>query len=137
MADAHPQWKAGGDIRVCRFVNLHTDESLLEADANEWTVGISSEAAQDAPIPGASALAAASGDYVVIHGDGEVCRLVLGSGGATVMDLLKSDADGGGVTIAASGTTQQLYGAEALETGLEGELIRVRIIRGKTYPALA
>ncbi len=136
---AETQLKAGGDINRCRFVNLSTtdDFTVLEADSNERIYGISGDSAQDAPIPSASTLAAADGDYLVVHTDGDVCRLCLGSGGATAGDLLKSDADGKGVAVAGSGTTEQHYGAEALETGLENELIRVRVIRGRFYPALA
>lgn len=138
MANPQPQVKAGGDINTARFVNLSTsdDHTVLEADANEPVFGISSEAAQDAPIPSASTLAAASGDYLRVYTEGEICLLKIGSGGCTAGDRLKSDGDGKGVIIATTGTTIQHFGAIALETAIENDLARVQIHVGSERPAL-
>ena len=139
MSIPQPQVKAGGDINTARFVNLSTsdDNTVLEADANETVFGISSESAQDAPIPSASTLAAAAGDYLRVYQPGEVCLLKIGSGGVTAGDKIKSDADGQGVAAATTGTTEQHYGAIALETAAEGALARVKVEVGRFYPALA
>ena len=133
------QGVAGGTIRTCRFVKISTaaDHRLLEADANEQIVGISSQAAQEAPIPGASANAAESGDSFRYHTEGEVCLLEIGSGGVTRGAQIKSDADGKGVLAATTGTTLQWVGAMALESAEEGELAKVLVKSFPIRPAIA
>lgn len=120
---------AGGTIRPSRFVKMSTaaDFTLLEADANEFVVGIAHEAPRDAPLDGASANLAESTapDPVPYYGEGRVCLLTIGSGGITRGAYLKSDADGNGVALAAS--TKQNVGAIALESASEGELARVLV----------
>jgi hypothetical protein len=131
---------AGGDIRPARFVKLSTaaDNTVLEADANEVTFGISSEATQDAPLPGASALAAAADDPLAIHPIGSVCLLEIGTGGVTRGAYIKSDADGKGVLAATTGATAQSVGAVALESASENEFCRVLVLHlPKFYPALS
>lgn len=130
---------AGGDIRPARFVKVSTaaDNAVLEADANEAIIGIATEATQDAPIPGASANAAESGDPVKVYTIGSECLLEIGSGGVTAGAEIKSDADGKGVLAATTGTTVQNIGAVALEAASAGELARVVVVRYKTRPALA
>lgn len=139
MPTENIQGVAGGDIRTCRFIKLSTaaDHRLLEADANEQTIGISSQAAQDAPIPGASANAAESGDSFRYHTEGEVALLEIGSGGVTRGAQIKSDADGKGVLAATTGTTTQWVGAMALESAAEGEKCRVLIKSFPIRPAIA
>lgn len=131
---------AGGTIRTCRFVKLSTTENstVLEADANEKVVGISTEVQKEAPTPGASANAAVDGDHIAITPINSTadCLLEIGSGGCTSGDLLKSDADGKGVPVATTGTTIQYYGAMALETKAEGALCRVLPVFGAVRPAL-
>lgn len=133
-----PQFQAGGDIRPARFVKLSgaADFTVLEADANERVFGIATDATRDPPLPNASALAAAAGDQLRIHGVGEETTIELGSGGATRGAMLVSDADGKAVAAASTGTTVQWIGAEALESGLEGELIRVVVRNFPFRPAL-
>lgn len=134
----NPNFVAGGDIRICRFVKQSTsaDYTVLEADANEQTIGISQEGTNDAPTSGASSLAAASGDPVAVYGLGDVCLLTIGSGGVTRGGRLKSDADGKGVAVATTGTTIQQIGARALESAAENELCRVQIVQYSERPAL-
>lgn len=129
---------AGGDINPARFVKLSTaaDFTVLEADSNERPYGISVDAAQAAPISGASTLAASAGKSLRVYGIGEECTLTLGSGGATRGGMLVSDADGKGVAAASTGTTVQWVGAEALESGLENEKIKVRVCLFPFRPAL-
>lgn len=130
---------SGGVIRPARFVKTSTaaDQTMLEADANEESVGISMESTRDAPIEGASGEAAAAGQQIGYYPEGRVCLLEIGSGGVTRGANIKSDADGKGVLAAATGTTMQWVGAKALETASEGELARVLSKVFPIYPALA
>lgn len=139
MNEAH-MGVAGGVVRVCRFVKVSTatDKNLLEADANEAIVGISGDAALEAPIPNSSANAAtAANDPMRWHPIGSVCKLFIGSGGVTRGDEIKSDADGKGVKVATTGTTIQEVGAIALESAIENDLADVLVVRYPRRPALA
>lgn len=131
-------FKAGGDIRPNRFVKPSTaaDNRLLEADANEMTIGISQENTRDAPVDGASALAAASGDPIGHAPIGSYPILEINDT-VTHGALLKSDADGLGVLAAVTGPTMQWVGAIALQSGSAGELIRVLVVSFPWYPALS
>jgi hypothetical protein len=96
-------------------------------------IGISGEAADTAPLPGNSEFAATSGNPCTIYfqGDGQQedrpVLLVLGSGGATQGQLLKSDSAGAGVNANAN---NDCFGALALESGSAGEAIRVKPLFG-------
>lgn len=136
--------RAAGTIRVCRFVSVNTaaNNTIIEGETNAFVIGISQEGGRTAPIPDVSTdpvEAAQSGEDLRVYLPGETmeCLLYAGSGGWTAGDLLKSDTDGGGVAVASSGTTQQNYGALALETVSAGELGKVMPLVGKFYPALA
>lgn len=134
-------WRAGGDIRPSRIVKISTaaDFTALEADANEFGIGISQVGTEDPPgLSGASTNAASAGKNVQVFGPGSICLLELGSGGATRAGFLKSDADGKGVAIATTGTTAQNVVAVALESGAENEKVRVQVLpMHKVYPALS
>lgn len=129
---------AGGDVRPCRFIKVSTaaDYTCLEADANEAVIGISTNAVRDAPVPNADTDAAEAGDDLHYNPIGSVCDLELG-GTVARGDEIKSDADGKGVVRATTGTTLQNFGAIALESGVSGEFIKVLVVRGSVYPALA
>jgi hypothetical protein len=129
---------AGGDIRPARFIKVSTaaDYTCLEADANEAVIGISTNATRDAPIPNADTDAAEAGDDLHYNPIGSVCDLEL-AGTVARGDEIKSDADGKGVVRATTGTTLQNFGAIALESGVSGEFIKVLVVRGSVYPALA
>lgn len=134
------QGVAGGDIRPSRFVKLSTaaDNTFLEADANEVTIGIATDATQDAPLPSADGDAAEAADQVHVNPIGCVAKLYIGSGGVTRGAYIKSDADGKGVLAATTGATAQNIGAIALESASEDELCSVLIVHlPKYYPALA
>lgn len=132
------QGLAGGDIRPSRFVKLSTaaDNTFLEADANEATFGIATDATQDAPIPGADLDAAEADDQVSVNPIGSVCNLFIGAGGVTRGADIKSDADGKGVLAATSGTTLQWVGAVALETAIENDIAKVLVVRYPIRPAI-
>ena len=123
-----PQLIAGGNIPASHFVkpDLGTDFSVVVADANAKIQGISQVGSREAPIPSVTTpYAAADGEQLRIHGDGEVCLLVLG-GTVAAFDDLKSDASGHGVVIT-GGTTTQEIGAVALQAGVSGDHILVQV----------
>lgn len=126
-------FKASANIRPSRFVKRSGANTVSECGAGQQMIGISGEASGYAPLPSQTEYAAASGDPVTIYlvGDGlqedRPVLLVLGSGGATQGALLKSDSAGAGVAVASD---KDCYGALALESGSEGEAIRVRVLFG-------
>lgn len=140
MAGQTPNFLAGGDIRVMRFVKQDTsaDNQVLEADTNERVIGISQEGGREAPLPSVTTnYAAQSGEPIHVYGPGEQCLLTLGSGGCAAGDRLKSDTDGNGVSIATTGVTKQFAGARALSAGNAGEAIRVLVEIWEGFVALS
>jgi hypothetical protein len=139
MPNTTPAYVAGGTIRPCRFIKADSSAShtVLEADANERTVGIAGSETNQPPLSDlvSSSNHATTGQSVHAYGPGEECYLELGD---TVVNggLLKSDADGKGVPIASTGTTIQQVGARALEDGVSGNKIRVEVIEYSERPAL-
>lgn len=129
-------FKCGGNVRPSRFVKISADHTVIEADANEDAVGISHESGREPPLPSVSTIyAGQDGDFMPVYGDGDECLLTAGDT-ITAGLYLKSDADGQGVPVATTGTTNQLARAQALEGGSSGELIRVRVVRQTIRPAL-
>ena len=133
---------ADGTIRVCRFVKASstTDFRVVEADANELTIGISQEGSRVAPLPSETTdppEAARVDEAVNVYSDiGMTVMLRIGSGGITRGLEIISDADGNGVAVGAVAETVYQVGARALETAVEGQLARVEIHRyTKTIPA--
>lgn len=121
---------ARGNISPCTIVkgDTATDFGALACGANGIAIGIAQEGSKAAPIPSASALAAASGDPIRIFGPGEQCLLVLG-GTVAAQDKLISDASGAGVTVGAySSSTPQYVIAIAQQAGVAGEKIQVEVV---------
>jgi len=140
MPFENPNFTAGGDIYPSRFVKLSAsyDNTVTQAGTNEQPIGISSDATRDAPLDGASGLAAADTNALQVNLPGSVCLLEVGSGGLTRGDYVKSDTNGKGVTAATTGATAQFVGALALESASAGELARVLVLFiPKFYPALS
>lgn len=130
-------YNARGTINPSRFVKMsaHQDNSVEQAGANENTVGISQEWSYLAPLPSAGTEAAVSSMSVKVYSIGETCMLELG-GSVSRGGRIKADTDGKGVAIATTGTTIQYIGAEALESGSSGQLIRVNVVKYSERPAL-
>jgi hypothetical protein len=132
---------ANGTIRVSRFVKVDTtrNNAVVEGTANAAIRGISQEGGRVAPIPSVTTdpvQAAIAGENINVYTSGEDCLLRIGSGGCTAGDYLESDADGDGVTVAATAASVRNVGAQALETAVEGELCKVEVlIFTKTNPA--
>lgn len=122
-----PQLKAGGDIRPCRFVTMHTSENntVLESNAGDAKIiGISQEGTKDAPQSGQSTLAAEDEDHLRIHFSGETCLLEMDATGCTVGDFLKPDNDGLGDVAG----NDDVSAAIALETASGSEKVLVRVL---------
>lgn len=142
MSTTSPSYLAFGTIRPCRVVKAYTsaDYGVLEADANEFGIGISMEGTEEAPIPSASTNAATGTTTAPlplnIHGPNELCKLELG-GTVAAGDLIKSDADGKGVVALLTGTTIQNIVARALQAGDSGDKIDVVVQSWKLLPAVA
>ena len=130
---------ARGDIRPARFIKISAsqDHACEEADANERIIGIAEEGSRQAPIPSVTTvLEAASGDVCRAYGQGDTCLLELG-GTVARNGGIKSDGDGKGVAVAITGTTIQNWGAIALESGVSGEKIKVKVHIAVVLPAVA
>lgn len=118
---------ANGDIRRARFVKpTNVARRVLEADAGEVCIGIGQEYAQDAPLPGASDLAASADRPIGVFFDGEECYLTAG-GSYSAGAELKSDADGRGV---AASSTNSFYAIALQESTGAGQLTKVLVMRG-------
>lgn len=136
MSGQNPAFRAGGDIYPSRFVTMDTtdDHQVIQATANSQIQGISQEWTRDAPISGASTLAAADQQPLTTYGQGDQCLLEYGDT-VTRGDRLKADANGKGVPCATSGAVQNC-GAIALESGSSGDIRRVQV-QLDTLPATA
>lgn len=125
-------FKASANIRPSRFVVRSGANTVAECGTNGKVLGISAEYSNYAPLPSQTEYLAASGDPVSMYviGDGlQEDRPILLVAGDTVTqgDLLKSDSQGRGVAVASN---NDIYGAVALESGVVGESIKVRILFG-------
>jgi hypothetical protein len=118
---------ANGDIRRARFVKpTNVAYRCLEADAGEVCIGIGDEYAQDAPLTGASDLAASADRPIGVFFDGDECYLTAG-GSFSAGAELKSDADGKGV---AASSTNSFYAVALQASTGDGQLVKVRVMRG-------
>lgn len=121
---------AGGNIYPARFVKMDdTNHEVVQgAAATDDIIGISQESQKDAPTPSAADYAATSGESVPVYFAGSVCRLQIGTGGASPGTRLVADSDGKGVASATSGTALQCVGAISLETASADEYALVLCI---------
>lgn len=133
---------AGGNVKPQRFVALDpSDGRIIQASTNGRTIGISGPSKRVDFIthpgrPSTTDYHSVAGQPCEVYAPGATTILIIGAGGCTAFDRLKSDSDGRGVPIATTGTTIQHYGAIALETMAEGEPCRVLVERGSERPAL-
>ena len=127
--------KAGGSINIATFVKFDSttpaDNQVIQATANTDNImGVSEAGPHVNPFTFGSTtlgdgLAAISGEDVNVYGMGEVCLLRIG-GTVTVGDYLTATTGGKGITA----TTGNHYGAQAEESGVTDQLIRVRVLQG-------
>lgn len=122
-----PPFVASGDIYPSRFVSISGEFTVAQSVAGDEPVGISCEGTFNAPLPGASGVAASDGDPIQVYGLGEYCLLQSNPDGAgwSEGDLLMPDNDGYGQVIAS--TANSPSGARALTNNNPGEITRVLV----------
>lgn len=129
---AEQSYKAGGNITPSRFVKISGEQTVVAAGSNERVDGIAQRYPRDAQLSGASALAGASGDSILVHvpdaNDREVL-LEIGSGGCSAGERLISDTNGKGITMPTTAGTQQNVGAIAQEDADENGFCLVQVTR--------
>ena len=124
---------ANGNIEPCRFVKLDSsgDGLAVRCGAGENMYGISQKEPRVIALSGAitvsgSEYAAIAGEMLNIYGPGDD-EAWLELGGTVVAGAyLKSDADGKGVN---AGTDKDKVGAQAMQAGTAGKLIKVKPMR--------
>lgn len=126
-----PNYFAGGNIPVARFVKMSADNTVVvNAAATTKSVGVSIESGRAAPTPDgpATIYCAISGEPVKVYGMGEECLLTYATT-ITFGQMLASDGTGQGtpVTPTTPGTLNWV-GAMALEGGAANELRRVLVL---------
>lgn len=121
---------ADENIRPSVFTmhSVHTAYGAVQADGTQPILGISQEGTYGSPgTPFDNGFAAVSGGKLNIYQDEDhdECLLFIG---ATVTggQLLISDANGFGIPVDYSSATKQFVGAEARDSGVSGQRIRVR-----------
>lgn len=119
---------AGGNIAPSRFVKLSTTEGqVLQCGANEAVFGISQASTRRLALAGwDDGYAAVEGENINVIGPGDDVALLELGGTVAVGAYLKSNADGKGVT---ANTDKDQVGAQALQAGVAGDLIKVKPIR--------
>jgi hypothetical protein len=123
-----PGQTASGDINPSRFVSKSGAFTVAQCGAGAVAVGISQEGSKAVPLPGASSLAASSGDPLAVYADNESCLLEAGaaySAGA----YLKSDSTGRGVT---ASTGDAYYARAEQAAGAAGVKAVVYFTKGIT-----
>lgn len=118
----------GGNIHPSRFVKLQTDNTVVEAGSGEAMFGISPPSTRNMALTGwDDGYAAISGDPAMnIYGPGDdACKLELG-GTVSVGQYIKSGSAGVGVVATSD---KDHVGAQAMEAGVSGDLIKVKPIR--------
>jgi hypothetical protein len=121
-----PQFKAGGTIRTSRFISMDIagdeNNTVIESNAGDAAVvGVTTEAAQDAPQSGASVNAAEDGDQVEYRGPGQECMLSVAETVATCGAWLMPDAEGEAVL---ANATDDIGWALSLEEAAVGEIVK-------------
>ena len=120
---------AAGNISPSRFVKYDSAVGKVVANATATTLptGVSGEWTRNTPLTGYDdGYHAISGENCRVYCDNEECWLELG-GTVTYGDKLIASTAGVGIT---SVTDKDAYGAIALQSGVSGQLIRVKVIRG-------
>ncbi len=136
--------RAGGSIKVCRFVKITSvggNGQVLQAVSNSEIYGISQQGTNavpgtigiDAGVAASDAVAAATGQNVTIYGQPEKDVLLKLSAAQTCVegDRLMSDADGAGLVTTTAGTE---VGAIAMETqSVAGALVKVMLVSPQRF----
>lgn len=94
MALENPSYVAGEDIGPSLIVkqSAAADHTMLKCTSGDKPIGVIYEGTREAPIPGITPLAAASGESARVYGPGETCEVIAGAA-ITRGDLVMSDDD--------------------------------------------
>lgn len=122
---------ANGDIRPSRAVKLDTtaEGRVLEANNNDKMCGISHESARRAQGESTELYAAIAGENLCVYEAGDECQAEL-AGTVAIDDMLECDNDG---KLQTTTTDNDWIIAKALEGGVAGQLIRVKVIESRRY----
>lgn len=129
-----PGKTANGNISPRRFLTSVTgsgnaNKVVQASAATAMIVGISANTTRFPPgSPADDGYCAVSGEPVPYHGIGHICDLDIGGTVSNAGVFLSADSSGKGVSTALADGTEQFYGALALETGVDGDTIRVYVI---------
>jgi hypothetical protein len=122
---------AGGNVTPSSFVKLQsgTDRSAILCGAGDRCFGISKEWHRFPAWEGLDdGNIAISGESLAVYALPEDSEGYLQLGGTVAVgDYLKSDASGHGVTAGSDGDE---YGAQAMEAGNSGDVVKVALVRG-------
>lgn len=134
-----PSFIVQGNILPSRFVMAYTsqDNTVQQATLNAPVMGISQEFGREPPLPTVSTeYAGITGDSMMVYGEGKTCLLELGDI-VVAGSYLKADSTGRGIPALTTGPVQQFTGAFCAVAGVVGDLVRVQVLIGNTYPALS
>lgn len=101
MLAPFPSFQASADIATRRFVKISGNFTVNQCVAGEVAIGSSSDGSAEAPIPGATSLAARTGELVRVFGLGETAPIEVGSA-VTAGQFVKPDANGRAVPCVAN-----------------------------------
>lgn len=120
---------ANGTIYPCRFAYLVTTlpGRVTQATSGQQVYGITQFGIRRTPYIETLGRAALVNESIGVFDDGSECKLELG-GTVSTGDRLKSDSNGKGV---ATTTNLDEYGAIAMEGGVSGDQIMVKVQRGQ------
>jgi hypothetical protein len=122
-----PNLTANGNITPMSFVkgDTNNDWYCLQAGLNSPVIGVSQEGTNVFP-DGSSTqpYAAVAGQTLKVYGPGSQVGLILGAGGCSRFQFLKSDANGNGI-VASPG---DLVAAYSLESGNQGQSIQAVLV---------
>ncbi len=119
---------AGGNVKTSIFVKLDSTQGRAVAcGSNEAIFGISSPHTRNIALSGRDdGYAATEGENLNIIGPGDDEALLRLGGTVTHGQYIKSDSDGYGV---AATTDKDHVGAQCLQAGVSGDLVRVKPMR--------
>lgn len=119
--------KATGSIAPSRFLlgDTTADGCVVEATAGAKIIGVSHESVRRAPYSSLDdGYAAISGEMIEVYCAVSECYLELG-GTVTRFDRLKAGTGGKGVVTT---TDRDEWGAIAMQSGVSGDLIKVKVM---------
>lgn len=122
-------WIASATINPCRFVKqtgtTGNSGRVTQCGSGDTPYGVSEKATRRSPFIDTSGNAAQAGEPIVVHDENTECALEIA---ATITNgtYLKPDTNGKGV----AASTGDIYGAIAMQDGVAGGQILVKVLLG-------